>query len=133
MYGRFEPLGAALGLPPRLEDSRSQWVDSALDHDINAAAFTPRGELAGHCFLAPGDAGSAEVAVFVHQDSRRKGLGTNLLKTALEWAAAAGIRRVWGLASSDNRAALRLLTNCGFHQVRFASQEAELEIYLPLP
>jgi GNAT superfamily N-acetyltransferase len=73
------------------------------------------------------------VAVFVHQDSRRKGLGTNLLKTALEWAAAAGIRRVWGLASSDNRAELRLLTNCGFHQVRFASQEAELEIYLPLP
>jgi hypothetical protein len=44
MYDQFDPLGGALGLPPRREDERHRWVQSALSHRVNVAAFSqPRG------------------------------------------------------------------------------------------
>jgi GNAT superfamily N-acetyltransferase len=97
------------------------------------AAFSPAGEVVGHCFLAADKPASAEMAVFVHQDSRRIGVGTALVKAALDWGGAAGLRRVWSMTSSDNRVALRLQKNCGFRLTNSLSLEAELEIDLPVP
>jgi GNAT superfamily N-acetyltransferase len=73
------------------------------------------------------------MAVFVHQGSRRIGVGTALVKAALDWGGAAGLRRVWSINSSDNRVALRLQKNCGFRLTKSASLETELEIFLPVP
>jgi GNAT superfamily N-acetyltransferase len=80
MYNRFDPLGAALGLPPRTAEARHKWIGSALGQIVNVAAFSPAGDVVGHCFLAADKPGSAEIAVFVHQESRRRGIGTALLK-----------------------------------------------------
>jgi hypothetical protein len=52
MYDRFDPLGAALGLPPRTAEARCDWIGSALGQKVNVAAFSPAGEVVGHCFLA---------------------------------------------------------------------------------
>ena len=130
MYGRFDPLGAALGLPPGTAEARHMWIGSALAQILNVAAFSPGGEVVGHCFLAADKPGSAEVAVFVHQESRRRGLGTALLKKALEWGWAATLKRVWGVIAGDNRAALRLLMSCGFRLVESACDVAALDIDL---
>lgn len=40
MYDRFDPFGAALGLPPRTADARRAWIEAALAHEINLAAFS---------------------------------------------------------------------------------------------
>jgi GNAT superfamily N-acetyltransferase len=131
MYDRFDPKGAALGLPPHMPETRRAWVETALGHRTNVAAFSPAGEIVGHSFLAIGKPGHAELAVFVHQDSRRKGVGSALVKSVLESARAAALRRVWGVIASDNRAALRLLESCGFRLTTSQVHEIELQIDLP--
>jgi RimJ/RimL family protein N-acetyltransferase len=130
MYDRFDPLGEALGLPPRVDEARRAWVQAALHHAVNLAAFSPAGEAAGHCFLVRGDADAAELAVFVHQEFRRTGVGTALVKAALQWAAALGLRRVWSLTPSGNIAAIRLQLRCGFRPANPIYAETTLEIDL---
>jgi GNAT superfamily N-acetyltransferase len=132
MYDRFDPLGGALGLPPLKAEARRQWAELALRQALNLAAFSPAGEVIGHCFLVTDDSGSAELALFVHQQFRRRGIGTALLKAALNWATAVGVRRVWSLTSSDNNPALRLQLNCGFRRRSSSFGETELEIELPV-
>ena len=133
MYDRFDPLGEALGLPPRSAEARREWIGVALDHKMNLAAFSPAGEVVGHCFLVADKPGSAELAIFVHQESRRRGVGRALLKTALQWGWAAELGRAWAVAGCDNRAALGLLISCGFRLRQSACAVAELDIDLPLP
>jgi RimJ/RimL family protein N-acetyltransferase len=99
---------------------------------VNAAAFLPDGEVVGHCFLAAYKSGSAEMAVFVRQEFRRRGIGASLLKKALEWGWAAELRHVWAVTASDNRAALRLLLTCGFRLMQSTADVAELDIDLPV-
>ena len=132
MYDGFDPLGVALGLPPCSEEARHAWIGAALDHKVNLAAFSPTGQVVGHCFLVADRAGSAELAIFVRQEFRRKGVGTALVKAALEFEGAAGLRRVWTLTSSDNKAALRLQKKCGFRLTDSCSLETELQIDLPV-
>ena len=128
MYDRFEPLGAALGLPPREEESRREWIESALRHRMNIAAFSPAGAAVGHCFLVRDKPGSAEMAIFVRQEFRRRGVATALVKAVLEWGGVEGLRRVWTLTGSENTAALRLqekfgfrLTNAAFYGIEMGS------------
>jgi RimJ/RimL family protein N-acetyltransferase len=131
MYDRFVPLGAALGLPPPAPEERRAWVGRALAHKVNVAAFSPAANVVGHCFLAADQAGSAELAIFVDQEFRGRGVGTALVMAALEWGAETGLRRVWSLTSSDNRAALRLQERCGF-RVQAVSVEIEMEVDLAI-
>jgi len=130
MYERFEPIGAAFGLPPPSPEARGQWLWAALGHRVNVATLSPEGAAVGHCFLAEDASAVAELAIFVHQDYRRRGIGTALVKAALERGADAGLRRVWSMTASADQAALRLQTNCGFRLTTADSVEAELEVDL---
>jgi GNAT superfamily N-acetyltransferase len=131
MYDRFEPMGAALGLPPLGDDVRREWVEAALAQEFSIAALSPAGATVGHCFLVAGPKQSAELAVFVRQEFRRRGVATALVKAMLEWACIWGLRRVWALTGSENRVALRLLARFGFRQMSSACGAEELEMHLP--
>ena len=131
MYDQFEPLGAALSLPPYDADVRRGWIEFALAHRLNLGAFSRDGRSIGHSFLVTDEAHSAELAIFVHQDFRRRGIGTSLLQAMLSWGERAGLRRIWTLTASDNRAALRLQMKCGFRVKDPASPEIVMEIDLP--
>jgi len=133
MYDRFDPLGAAFGLPPYRAEARREWIRGALEHKVNVAAFSSAGGIVGHCFLAADQPCSAELAIFVHQEFRGRRIGTALVKTALEWGRASGLRRVWSMTPSANRVALRLQLGCGFRVIKSISVEAELEIDLTVP
>jgi GNAT superfamily N-acetyltransferase len=133
MYDGFDPLGAALGLPPHTAEARRKWVGSALCDIVNVAAFSAAGQIVGHAFLAPSSPGSAEIAVFVHQDFRRRGIGAALLRKALELGREADVQHAWAVTSSENRTALRFLIRCGFRQIRSDFDVTELEIDLRVP
>jgi GNAT superfamily N-acetyltransferase len=133
MYDGFEPMGEALGLPPRGPEARHRWIAGALNQGVNVTAFAAMAEVVGHCFLVRDGGSSAEMAVFVRQEFRRLGIGLALVKTALEWGRSAGIRRVWTLTGSENRAALHLQLRCGFRLVEWLAGAAELEIELTIP
>jgi GNAT superfamily N-acetyltransferase len=131
MYDLFDPIGAAFGLPPHSAGARRQWIWDALGHRVNVAMLSPAGNVVGHCFLAADTPGVAELAIFVHQNYRRRGIGTALVKAALEQGANAGLRRVWSMTASADRVALRLQRKCGFRVAESNYVEAELEIELP--
>jgi len=131
MYDRFEPLGEALGLPPRDEEARREWVDLALSHKMNLGALSPDGAAVGHCFLVADKTGSAELAIFVHQAFRMRGVATALVKAMLEWGYVWGLQRIWTLTDSEE-VALRLQERMGFRITSAAFYGTELEIQLPV-
>jgi GNAT superfamily N-acetyltransferase len=130
MYDRFDPLGGAFGLPPPVAEMRRSWIGHALGQKVNVAAFSTEGRIVGHCFLAADDSASAELAVFVDQKCRGQGIGMELVKAALNWAAAVGVRRVWSVTPSENKVAVGMQQRLGFRAAR-VSTETEMEIYLP--
>lgn len=109
MYLVFEPKGASLGLPPRNDPGR--WLDKL----AKFPNFLIRGEgrIAGHAVLCPCGA-SGEVAIFIHQDYRGRGLGRRLLTALIEEARRIGLRHVWGTTELDNLPMLRLALRLGF-------------------
>jgi L-amino acid N-acyltransferase YncA len=109
MYEKFEPKGASLGLPPRYD--LEGWL-ARLAGYYNLVAELD-GRVIGHGVLC-GDNGSAEVAVFIHQEFRGAGLGRRLLSALVREASRAGFHRVWGVTEYDNIPMLRLARSLGF-------------------
>lgn len=111
MYADFEPKAAASGLPPR--SNPEFWLDQLVGYPN--FVVEAGGLLIGHAVLCPqGD--SAEVAVFVHQSARNRGLGKVLLGELVKEARRLGLRRVWGFTDMDNVPMLRLARSLGFMQ-----------------
>ena len=109
MYDSFEPKGAALGLPPRANPER--WLE-----DVSAFpnfVVSCEGRIVGHGIVCPDD-DTAEVAVFVHQSQRSRGLGKWLLSALVDEARSLGLRRIWGTTDLENVPMLRLAHSLGF-------------------
>jgi len=109
MYESFEPKGAAMGLPPRANPER--WLaDVSIFPNF---VISTEGRIVGHGLVCP-DGDTAEVAVFVHQSQRSRGLGKWLLSTLVDEARRLGLRRVWGTTDLENVPMLRLAHSLGF-------------------
>ena len=122
MYSTFEPMGAALGLPPRDAARRATWL-AGLREGINLVAFAA-GKLVGHLvLLSLGE--TAEMSAFVHQDFRRQGIGTAMVFAAVEQGRAAGYTRLVVFIDTRNRAARQGLLKFGFRATWEDLQEAE--------
>ncbi len=121
-YSSFEPRPASLGLPP--VHALETWLER-LAPQPNFLAFVG-GHLAGHAVLYPQNS-KAEVAVFIHQDYRSRGLGRRLLLEAIEEARRRGLHRLWGVTEADNFPMLHLAYSLGF-----VKGEAPYEFYLDL-
>jgi L-amino acid N-acyltransferase YncA len=111
MYQTFEPKGASLGLPPRI--NQDAWLARLACHFNFVLEL--EGRLVGHGVLCAEDS-SAEVAVFIHQEYRGAGLGKLLLAHMVEEARRLGFRRVWGVTELDNVPMLRLAHSLGFRR-----------------
>lgn len=112
MYGSFEPKEVALGLPPRDPERRREWLKGLLE-GINFVALIDQA-VVGHMAIMPsGQAG--ELACFVHQDYRRRGVATAMGNAAVADARRRGLRSLWVLIGSDNSPARTALLNYGFH------------------
>jgi len=111
MYREFEPKADALGLPPLREDDTERWLDRLAPYP-NFLAWSGQ-KVVGHAAICS-DGDSAEVAVFVHQDYRERGIGRQLMNELIAEARRTGIHRIWGIAAADNIPMLRLAYSCGF-------------------
>jgi RimJ/RimL family protein N-acetyltransferase len=115
MYADFEPKRAAQGLPPEGEAALSRWLDRVLQRGEHLVVEI-RNRMVGHVMLVPVDAETAELANFLHQSVRDRGIGTALNRLALDVARRAGLRRVWLSVEPGNRAALRSYEKAGFRR-----------------
>lgn len=137
MYADFRPKRAAQGLPPEGDLAQRRWLDSVLEHGIHLVVDVDD-ELVGHAMLIPLDAGTddgigtAELANFVHQSVRNRGIGTALNRAALERAREHGYRRVWLSVEPSNRAAIRSYRHAGFRHRPDSLWAPELEMEVDL-
>lgn len=129
MYDAFEPKRGAQGLPPAAASQRVRWLDRVLGAGHHLVVEVDR-QLLGHGMVLPFDAESAELANFLHQSIRDRGIGTALNQALLGLAAERGLRRVWLCVEPSNRRAIRSYEKAGFRR-RFTygwAPELEMEI-----
>ncbi len=98
MYEDFEPRGGSLGLPPASREKTRQWLSHVTARWHNLVA-EQGARLIGHAILADSGPREAELAVFVHQRYRGRGLGTLLAQAAVALARQKGYRRLWAAGS----------------------------------
>jgi diamine N-acetyltransferase len=91
------------------------------------------GHILGHAMLIPVDDGTVELASFLHQSIRDRGIGTEVNRVALDCAAGAGARRVWLSVEPSNRSAIRSYEKVGFRRLPGSLWAPELEMALDLP
>ncbi|MBX6365056.1 MAG: GNAT family N-acetyltransferase [Gemmatimonadetes bacterium] len=114
MYRDFEPKRAAQGLPPAGDAALDRWLDRVLATGTHLVVEVDD-VLAGHAMLIPmEEEGAAELANFLHQSVRNRGIGTELNRIAVDLARDAGYRRVWLSVEPSNRAAVRSYEKAGF-------------------
>lgn len=131
-YERFEPKRAAQGLPPKGAERIARWLDTVLPNGIHLVVYRDS-ELIGHGLLVPtGREGTLEYAIFLRQEVRGRGVGTQLNRVAVEAARAGGARRLWLSVEPHNRAAVRSYEKAGFRFLPHTtySMEAEMELEL---
>jgi RimJ/RimL family protein N-acetyltransferase len=114
MYRVFSPRPASQGLPPADLETCEKWVKDILDIGTNVLAL--RGEkIIGHAALIPdGNGKTGEFIIFVHQDCRNLGVGTELTRWTIERARGLGLQSIWLTVAMTNFIAIRLYRKLGF-------------------
>jgi GNAT superfamily N-acetyltransferase len=114
MYRIFSPKPASQGLPPENPETCEKWVKDILQIGINALAQR-EGKIIGHAALIPdGKRNTGEFIIFVHQDCRNLGVGTELTKWTFERARGLGFQSVWLTVAMNNFIAIKLYRKLGF-------------------
>jgi len=114
MYRTFSPKPASQGLPPEDPETCQNWLKMLFGIGLNALAW--RGDsVIGHVALIPDVKGkSGEIVIFVAQNYRNLGIGTELVRFMLERSGALGFELVWLTVRVLNFIAIKLYRKVGF-------------------
>jgi RimJ/RimL family protein N-acetyltransferase len=133
MYNNFCPKPASQGLPPEDPEICQNWVRNLFEIGENFLAW--RGEsVIGHASLVPDQQGkSAEFVIFVDQNHRNRGIGTQLTWFALERSRQLGYDSIWLTVNVSNFIAIKLYKKLGFQYSDLDSSERLMRIKLSCP
>ncbi len=114
MYNRFTPKGRFQGLPPPDKEERAAWIKKLLQKGGNYLAWR-QSSVIGHVVVLP-EPGSmdAECLIFIDQFNRGLGVGTELIRAAINKAKDSNMELLWLVSDADNIRAMRLYNKCGF-------------------
>lgn len=112
MYDAFGYADRAQGTPPMGEPAIRDWLDTVLAGPSVVARH--EGVTVGHVMFVPDGVGRHELAIFVHPDYQRAGIGTALLETGLGYAASRGLTKVWLTVEARKRGVEKLYCDAGF-------------------
>lgn len=127
MYTDFDPADRAQGIPPATEKRVREWFGHLLE-GLNVVAWHDD-RAVGHATLVP-DEDAYELAIFVHQDYQRAGIGSNLIEALLGHGEANGVEKVWLTVERWNHAAVNLYEAVGFETHGTESFEIEMVLRL---
>jgi RimJ/RimL family protein N-acetyltransferase len=132
MYRMFSPKPASQGLPPEDPEICHSWVKKLFEIGENLLAW--RGHtVIGHAALIPDREGrSGEFVIFVDQDHRNLGVGTELTRLTLEKSKQLGLDSVWLTVSVTNFIAIKLYRKLGFEYCDRENYERVMTIRLRL-
>jgi RimJ/RimL family protein N-acetyltransferase len=131
MYRSFQPKRVAQGLPPHGLEGIRRWLDRVLATGVHIVVETG-GRIMGHVMLMPQEDNAVELANFLHQSVRGRGIGTRLNQMAVDLARDAGLERVWLSVEPANRAAIRSYEKAGFRQLPGSLWTPEIEMEVRL-
>lgn len=127
MYTEFDPSDRAQGIPPIGEHRIREWLDIVLE-GINVLAWHDD-RIVGHAILVP-DGDRWELAIFVHQDYQRCGIGKQLIQALFATALEEGAERIWLTVERWNHPAINLYRDVGFSEIEGDSFEKEMGLTL---
>jgi len=130
MYRIFSPKPASQGLPPEDPETCHTWVKKLFEIGENFLVWRGNGVI-GHAALVPDLKGkSGEFVIFVDQNQRNLGIGTELTWFSLETARRLGFDSVWLTVDLSNFAAIKLYRRIGFHYCDMDTYERMMRIKL---
>jgi ribosomal protein S18 acetylase RimI-like enzyme len=129
MYKGFEPKRVAQGLPPPDTPRIANWLDRLQQKSRSLMALYGD-RVSGQVILCPISDASVEYTIFVHQDYRCQGLGTQLTHWALSFAREMGFAEVFLCTELTNYPALSLYRRMGFQTTSIYGEECEMKLSL---
>jgi RimJ/RimL family protein N-acetyltransferase len=132
MYDDFEPKRTAQGLPPNSELKIAAWLDRVLARGRHIVVVVKE-KVLGHVMLMPMEDQSVELANFLHQSIRGRGIGTAMNALAVRLAQESGYQRVWLSVEPGNRAAVRSYEKAGFRRLPGSYWAPEVEMAVDFP
>ena len=132
MYRVFSPKPASQGLPPEDPEICQDWVKKLFGMGQNLLVW--RGEsVVGHAALIPDIKGkSGEFVIFVDQNHRNLGIGTELTRFTLEKSRQLALESVWLTVNVSNFIAIKLYRKLGFEYCDMDHYERVMRIDLRL-
>jgi len=133
MYRIFYPKPASQGLPPEDPEICHNWVKTLFEVGENYLAW--KGDnVIGHAALVPDVKGkSGEFVIFVDQNHRNLGIGTELTRFILERSRQFGFDSVWLTVNISNFIAVKLYRKFGFEYCDMDNSERIMRIKLRSP
>ena len=132
MYADFLPRRAAQGLPPESDYAISRWLDHILKAGQHLLVEVA-GEVRGHLMLIPMDKDNGtELAIFLHQSIRGRGIGTAMNRLAVTLSREAGFSRIWLSVEPTNMPAIRSYQKAGFKTLAHSVWASEIEMEIAL-
>lgn len=128
MYDDFDSAQRAQGTPPIGTDNVREWLGTILD-GVNAVAVHD-GRVVGHVAFVPDGTDRHELAIFVHQNYQRAGIGTRLLGVGMGHADEQGVEYVWPTVEPWKRGAQNLYRRAGFTVVNPMGSTHRMSRYL---
>lgn len=130
MYSEFDAGDRAQGIPPSGESNIREWLDVVLEQESLNVIGWHEDEPVGHAMLVADKDGSYELAIFVAEEYRGAGIGTEVMRTSLGAAQEHGIDRVWLSVERWNQPAIKLYDKLGFERMTDTGFELEMTIRL---
>ena len=130
MYRIFNPKPASQGLPPEDPEICHNWLRTLFEVGQNLLAW--RGDsVIGHAALVPDIKGkSGEFVIFVDQNHRNLGIGTELTRLTLEKYRQFGFNSVWLTVTVTNFIAIKLYRKFGFEYYDMDQRERIMTVKL---
>jgi RimJ/RimL family protein N-acetyltransferase len=130
MYRTFSPKPASQGLPPEDPETCQNWLKTLFRIGLNALAWRDDGVI-GHVALIPDVKGkSGELVIFVDQNHRNLGIGTELARFILKKFGELNFELVWLTVRVSNFIAIKLYRKVGFEFCDTDSYERVMAIKL---
>lgn len=134
MYETIESESRTMGLPPSSKPAIESWLEQLSDKGWNLLAWDDD-LVVGHVGVAPAAADAPQFVIFVHDDFQNRGLGTELVKHTVAYAADRDYDALTLSVSRGNRRAIHVYKNVGFDfetENPLTGGDLDIEMRLPL-
>ncbi len=126
-YDGYPDTHRSMLLPPRGQTAVKAWLDRLLERGRHILAFH-HGRLVGHTLYSPREATQSELLVFVDEEFHSRGIGTELCRQAIAYAAADGHEAMELRVERGNTTALGVYGRLGFRVVEEHGDNIEMRL-----